>query len=421
MRAVVLKVDGRTVKSTDITFDDLLWLFSDYTKRHGEVPTQDKCLAKNNLPQGRIVRRVLSEAGVSFNDFMNMLGKTSHVRTESDDFEKYFHRYMLVAEKLGRAPKLAELKNNSFGLPSASWFISRCPDKHIRSYSDFISWCGLKPTKKVWSKEEVVLVLSELQEKIGRPITRYDICKDTTGFSMIVINRLFGSLGNAKREIRLDATEHYQGKPFEYYKNLLADTVTRFHAATKRTKITWRDIESGMYGDAKAGHKSYLKAFNKSGVDIFSYIKTLGCEMKFGEYGSSYTFDDGERVRSSMEYDFSNFLRFLGLTYNKDYRRDVKYRNYIDIDSRIDCDYVFDYFGTTLFIEIAGMIYEPQSGNYFTHDYGSERSNSYRDKMYMKQRILDGMNANYLFLFCNDMKSDSYEDKFIEFVARSCA
>ena len=45
--------------------------------------------------------------------------------------------------------------------------------------------------------------------------------------------------------------------------------------------------------------------------------------MNPSSFSYHYTYDDGERVVSSMEYEFSSYLRSLGFNYNKNYYRDV--------------------------------------------------------------------------------------------------
>ena len=58
---VILNVDGKQIVSTEITYEDLVWLYESYIKRNGKVPLIKECLAKNNLPQGRIIKRILEK------------------------------------------------------------------------------------------------------------------------------------------------------------------------------------------------------------------------------------------------------------------------------------------------------------------------------------------------------------------------
>ena len=82
---VKLKVGNKEVKSTEVIYDDLVILYQQYIDDYGEVPVYSKCDSKHNMPQGRIITRVLKENNVTYNDFLLQFGKVSHVRTESKD------------------------------------------------------------------------------------------------------------------------------------------------------------------------------------------------------------------------------------------------------------------------------------------------------------------------------------------------
>lgn len=417
MNVVNLDVGGRVVKSTEITYDDLLILYQQFVDKYGFVPRTTECTSKYNMPQMRIIQRVLSESDVTYNDLMNRFGKVSHVRTESKDYDAYLRRFQLVSRKLDHAPTKAELMNNSFGLPSGDWFVKYCPDPSVHSYDQFVQWCGHASNKiKHWTKEELSPVLIEYQEILGRPIKREDINAETIGISMIVINRLYGGLDAAKAELGLLPTPPNQPQPFEYYRELLTNIISVFMRETGRDRITWRDIESGLYG-VSCTHKTLMKSFQDAGVDLFGFIKSLGCEMSDDAFSYKYTFEDGERVRSSMEYDFTQYLRSLGYRYKIDYERDVKYKKFIDIKSKIDCDYVLHIGDHLLFVEIAGIIFRPPDCDFSEYQYSGERQNIYRDKLAFKRKVLDELGADYLFFFFNDMADDSYMKIFEDHIA----
>ena len=64
-----LNVDGRKVVTTEITYDDLIKLYEQYIEKFNEVPVFSKCTLQNNMPQGRIINRILNENNVTYNDF----------------------------------------------------------------------------------------------------------------------------------------------------------------------------------------------------------------------------------------------------------------------------------------------------------------------------------------------------------------
>ena len=406
---VNLKVDDREVKSTEVTYDDLVVLYNQYIKTYGEVPTYTTCDSKHNMPQGRIITRVLKENNITYNDFLLQFGKVSHVRTESTNYDVYVKRFIQTCKDLGRTLRQNELTNNTYGLPNVGWFIKNCPNKDVKCYNDFVIWCGLERNKLEKDRGFVVNTLVNLEKELGRPILKEDISLEKTGFSLIVLNRMFGGLDKAKEELGLMKSVSAKPLPFEHYKNRLDEVLQKIRKDTDRDFISWYDIENSKYNTNPLDHKTLTKAFKREGMDIFSYIKSQGFQMNPSSFSFHYTFDDGERVVSSMEYDFSKYLRSLGLKYNKDYFRDVMYKKFSDEKSKMNCDYKIMIDGTPLYIEIAGIIYNCIDGDWHTHTFSSKRENDYKDKMLRKENRLIENNCHYVFLFKPDIFSENYK------------
>ena len=200
---VTLKVGGGYVGGVDVSYDDLVILYKQYINAYGKVPTHATCDAKHNMPQARIINRVIEEKGITYNDFLLQFGKVSHVRTESKDFELFKNKFVKVCNDLGRTLKQSELSNNPYGLPNKGWFLKNCPDKNVKTYNDFVLWCGLESNKTEKDRDFVINTLINLEKELGRPITKEDISLEKTGFSMIVLDRMFGGLTNAKNELGL--------------------------------------------------------------------------------------------------------------------------------------------------------------------------------------------------------------------------
>lgn len=210
-----LNIDGKKVLTTEITYEHLVWLYKQYIKNFNEVPVFSKCTLKNNMPQGRIINKILSEKGIAYNDFLLQFGKVSHVRTESKNYDYYVDKFKKIYTDC--VLRIQDLINNQYGLPNANWFIKYCPDKNVKTYSDFIKWCGFKENNQAFDKNYISNRLIKLQNELQRPITQKDITKKSVGFSMIVIKRLFGSLTQAKTELGLEQTKPKTLKTFEYY------------------------------------------------------------------------------------------------------------------------------------------------------------------------------------------------------------
>ena len=409
-KAIYLDIADRKVLTTEVTYEDLIILYNQYIKKYGEVPIFSKCDSKHNMPQGRIINRVIENAGITYNDFLLQFGKVSHVRTESKDYDTYVKRFKEVSDKLGRALTGQELTNNQYGLPSEGWFIKYCPEKTVKTYDSFVKWCGYESNKLEKDKNFVANTLINLEKELGRPITRYDISLEKTGFSMIVLSRLFGGLTKAKEELGLMKTLPNQPLSFEYYKNKLTTTLFKIKEETGRTFVSWCDIESPLYNDNPCEHKTLTKAFKREGIDIFAYMKSFGFQMNPSKFSNHYTFDDGEHVMSSMEYDFSTYLRSLGLKYNKDYFRNIRYKEFTSEKSKMDCDYKIMINGAPIYVEIAGIIYNCTDETWKEHEFASKKENEYRDKMIKKEQRLLENDCNFIFLFKTEMFNGEYKN-----------
>lgn len=413
MACKMLKVGDKEVKSTNITYDDLIILYKQFIDTYGDVPIYSKCDSKHNMPQGRIITRVLKENNVTYNDFLLQFGKVSYVRTESKDYDLYVKKYVKLSKERGSYIQSVELYNNHLGLPNPTWFIKYCPDKNVKSFTDFVKWCGLD-IHYALSKEYVSEKLIELEKQLGRPIIKDDIKYDKVGFSEIVVNRLFGCISKAKEEIGLMPTPTDKPLyPFEYYKNTLTEALDNLYHETGRKFLTWNDLESNKYHKNNIEHKSMTKAFKREGLDVFAYVKNLGFEMNPNNFSFKYTFDDGERTVSTMEFDFSTYIRSIGYEYNKSYFRDVMYKTFTNSDKKrkTNCDYcILLSNGEKLYIEIAGIIYNDKNDSWRTKDYKYKKHVSYQQKMLYKENILIENKCNYLFLFPYEMKNGDYKN-----------
>ena len=105
--------------------------------------------------------------------------------------------------------------------------------------------------------------------------------------------------------------------------------------------------------------------------------------------------------------------------FNRDYFRDIKYRNFSYEKSRIDCDYVIVNGDDKVYVEIAGMMYKPRQSNWRTHNYPSKRAGAYRDTILKKEKILEDVNARYLILFYDDFNDERYRDKTFDILGIS--
>lgn len=421
MASVNLYLNKRIVKATEVTYNDLVDLYDQFCRMYGRVPITSECTAKNNLPQSRIIKRVLKERGITYKDFIAQFGKMSHVRAAISDYNEFVEKYKMFSQQAGRPLTSGELTDSKYNLPQAKWFVRYCPDKTVKSYRDFVTWCGFNPCKKVWTKEEVSNALRQFESDNNRNITTEDITTPNIGFSMIVVNRLFGTIENARAECNLLPLIPRHGDPDTHYIDMFTEVVLDYKQKTGRPYISWDEIESGKYGSRTYGHKCYTMHFLRAGIDLFTYVKSLGCLMNQNSYSNSYIFDNGELVRSSMEYDFTTYLNECGFTYKIDYMRDVRYRTFSGATGKIDCDYVIDVNGLPVYVEIAGVLDSSYNGKWESIDIDDPHHVLYRDNLLKKKDVLESIGAEYYFLFKDDIRNSSYKNLIDKLAARRSA
>lgn len=156
MRCVFLSINEQKKIATDIVYDDLVMLYFQFINKYNKIPTVKEMTSKYNMPQQRIINRVLLENNITYNDFLLQFGKVSHVRTENKDcYNDYVKKFKDICQKENRTLKMNELINNKYGLPSYNWFIKYCPDQSVKTYNDFIIWCGLNSNKIKLEKDDV--------------------------------------------------------------------------------------------------------------------------------------------------------------------------------------------------------------------------------------------------------------------------
>lgn len=418
MAPVNLQIGERVVKSTDVTYEDLIELYRIFIQKFGHVPITTECTATNNLPQMRIINRVLREQGVTYKDFLGIFGKKLHARASSADYDIFVAEFKKYSDELGRPLTSLELVSEKYNLPSVKWFIKFCPNKNVKNYRDFVVWCGYDPCKKIWTKDEVAAILREYERSNERNVVLEDITTANMGFSTIVINRLFGSLENARIECGLmPLSPRYCYPPTvnkanvdSHYVDALKNVVLDYKNKTNSPYISWDIIESGKFGDFNYKHKTYIKHFKNANVDLLAFVKSLGCLMGNNSYSNSYIFDTGELVRSSLEYDFTVYLNKSGFIYKKDYQRDVRYRTFSNETGRIDCDYVIDVGGIPVYVEIAGVLDSSYGNTWDTYSFTDTRHIEYRNTLLKKRSILESIGAEYYFLFKDEMRDAFYKN-----------
>ena len=123
----------------------------------------------------------------------------------------------------------------------------------------------------------------------------------------------------------------------------------------------------------------------------------------------SHKFDDSEIATSQFEYMFSSYLRKIGLVYDVDYFRNVRYSIFCDdYEGTKDCDYVINYNNKTIYVEIAGILGQYKPFYYEDKPITSSKSKEkYRQKLKEKEQFLITNNLIYFILFPCDLTEEN--------------
>lgn len=110
--------------------------------------------------------------------------------SKSLKYKEYIELFKEISNKKGKPLKYAELTNNKYGLPSARWFISHCPNKTVHNYNDFISWLGYINKYNI-NKKEATRIIYHMQSKLNRPLLYDDFRNPQKGeIGIGAINRI---------------------------------------------------------------------------------------------------------------------------------------------------------------------------------------------------------------------------------------
>lgn len=430
MRNLSLKYNVNGVLKTgfEITYNDCVILYTQFMEKHNHYPKQKEQTIANNVPHSKILQRVLSEKNLLLSDWQIQFGKTGVVRSDPCFYNVYLERYKQKCNQLGRALKQEELSNIQ-DLPNNQFFVRYCPDSTVKTYDEFVLWCGYKSNKLEKSIDEVIEIIYQMQEEKDIPLTSADFRNKNSRISMALINRIWGNWTNCREQLglkirkRIEIDEqgreiNYLALPFSYYQNKLDNALKIIESAKQRRIIYWKDLEDKeLLGEYRIEHKTITQAFKREGIDIHKYILDKGFIFQPSSYGLSEYASDGELLKSSYEIDFTNYLtQELGLVYNQTYYRDVRYKDFCDIDSKnkSNCDYVFyDSNNKAYCIEIAGMLYQETELN---SEIDTKRKELYRLKMLKKMKWLSENNVKHLILFGKDMQTETFKTKTKEFL-----
>jgi len=311
------------------------------------------------------------------------------------------------------------------GLPSYKTYIFQFGDDLV----NLIELCGYSLTEDekyhlmnksgivvTTTKQEAIEIIYDMQKELKRPLMYDDFRnpnKNTVSITTII--KFWGSMNKMKEELGLEIIQENmldKQLTLEDAKEHINKLCEFIFNKENRKIITYRDINRCDYTQNTG---SYNKIFLKElGMKLREYIQSIGYDLAQEGNGLNHIFEDGEKTRSQYELDFSIYLRdMLHLKYNVNYFRDIRYKTFmVDYKGLMDCDYIIDFKGRKIYIEIAGMLRDRQKYYYEDKPLTSKSKEKYRQKLMLKEDMLKDSGVEYYILFPCDLNDDTYKKIF---------
>lgn len=183
---------------------------------------EKSCLPTNPVLQKRFKMKytdILVKAGIP-TEMLN-IKKTN---------EYYINRLKNLAEKLGHAPSIKELKVAGY---DQTVYIYR-----FGSYNKALEKSGLTPKKafkkKEISKKQMILDYKRLSEKLGRPATEIDFNRAGLSYSTHVVLVRFGSFNALKEKAGYEKENRGSGRR-TFTKGIILKMLTKEYISKKRS------------------------------------------------------------------------------------------------------------------------------------------------------------------------------------------
>lgn len=400
----------------DITFDYALNKIKDFYNTHNRFPKYNEFIVESGFD-------------FSYAKFLNLCrenGSTPQDEYAKIDcfksepnikyYDKYLERLLYVINNVDSniGSNLSKLSKGDYckkyELPNFRWFIDNCPDKSVYNDDTFKKFAGIKP--RFLTKEQCIENILKMSKEFDRPL-KYDDFRNKhyNKVTVDMVKRYWGSLNKMKEELGLEIIQQQMIKitqesfdnTIQILKKYLLDNNKDFI-----TTMEWNSLDfDGLY-KSNTVRKFIEENYHMSLAD---YLLIQGIRIGEAGEGIKNKFDDGEVTTSQFEYMFSSHLRKMGLVYNVDYFRNVRYSTFCDgYKGMMDCDYIVNYNNKTIYIEIAGIIGQYKLFYYSDKPIISSKSKEkYRQKLKEKEQLLISNNLVYFILFPCDLTEENME------------
>lgn len=261
------------------------------------------------------------------------------------------------------------------------------------------------------TKEEVSKIIYEMYREKGSALVQDDFDGKTTDshVGIRLVEKYFGTLVNMEKELNLPIPSEYRILNDSELLDEIKSICFNVEINENRKIIMSSDFRK--YGSYK-NECIYRNRSKKMGHSLRYYIESFGYQYQKSGNGMNYTFDDGEKVVSKYEYDFSTFLRKNGFIYKKTYFRNICYKELDDeYKGNMNCDYCIVSDTKLIYIELAGILGNPEYQYAYRNNMPikSKSKELYRQKLNQKREIFERNNLEYYILLPDEMDNENYD------------
>lgn len=404
------------------SIESVIESYKRFYKENNRLPVVKDNSKNDYLYSREVVKNILSKNSMTLLDLCELVAGKDNVdmnykiliglESNEDMYNLYKNKFIEACKNNNNRPINKEGICEKFNIPNVKWFINNCPDKNVKTYEDFCEWCGFIRPENI-TKEKAIKIIFNMQSKLDRPLMYDDFRNPKYGeISISTVKRYWGTMNKMKEELGLEIIQDdmicKHVDDISVYINDLHNICDVVYNNFNRKTINCHDIEkyTKLNMTSSSIRQNIRKISNLSiksiieGYNGFSYQRE-GC-------GIVNRFNDGETTKSKYEYIFSINLRDMGLSYNIDYKRDIKYRDFIkNYNGLLDCDYVIYVDNREIYIEIAGML-NGKEINYINNipiNETTNRKEKYRLKLMEKEQMLKNNNLEYYIIFPSDFNN----------------
>lgn len=341
---------------------------------------------------------------------MKIVKNTKQRDFNIEDYDYYVREYIQKSEELGNPIKYDLLRKEPFNLPDGRWYINNCQDKSVKTWADFVDWCGFVAKGKTPSKDKMIKLIYKLQSEKDRALM-YDDFRGRGCYHppLEAIKTYWGTINNMKKELGLEIIQESmldRTLTKDELDQMIKD-ICKYVKDDNRNFITTFEIDSvHEWLNADSLQRTIKKFYN---CNLQTLLANEGISLGKRGRGITFDFSDGEHVTSQFEYIFSKYLREFGLRYGIDYFRDVKYSSFVPSYHRnMNCDYLIHTKDNDIYTEIAGVI-EAYKNYFFSNRQitSSKSKETYRKDLSKKQKMFKENNIHYYILFPCDLTKDN--------------